>query len=83
MTNHLKDMTDEQVVDQLFTGSIHVPQTPIAQVEAEMQRRLIVAIRDFNTKSGRQANWMIGLTVAIAVLTVAIAWLTGVLVARG
>ncbi len=48
----------------------------------EMQRRLLVAIRDFNTKSGRQANVMIGLTVVIGVLTVAITVLTAVLVWR-
>jgi hypothetical protein len=54
------------------------PQAPAV----EMQRRLKEAIKDFNKKSGRQATWMIWLTVAIVVLTVFIAVLTAVLVGR-
>ena len=72
MLNPLKDKTEDEVVEQLFAGSAWVPETPIAQVQAEMHRRLIVAIRDFNTASGKQANTMIGLTYAIMVLTTAL-----------
>jgi hypothetical protein len=46
----------------------------------EMQRRLLVAIRDFNAASEKQADKMIALTWAIAALTVVIAVLTAVLV---
>jgi cell division protein FtsL len=69
----------------------------IAQVETEMQRRLILAVRDFNTKASEQtatlirlaeetsdqSEKMIQLTWVIAVLTVAIAVLTFVLVRKG
>jgi hypothetical protein len=75
------EMTDQALVDHVAesTNPIEV-QTPAL---AEMQRRLLVAIRDFNMKSGRQATVMIWLTILIAALTVAILILTGVMVWKG
>ena len=63
------EMTDEELVNHVAqsTNPIGV-QTPAL---AEMQRRQVRAIRDFNRSSGRQANVMIGLTIAMALLTVA------------
>lgn len=61
-------------------GTDAANQTPAVM---EMQRRLLVAIRAFNSESGRQARTMIRLTWAIAALTVVIAILTAVMLWKG
>ena len=48
------------------------------QAMIEMQRRLLVALREFNQKSSRQARVMIGLTVAILLLTGVLAWMASI-----
>lgn len=56
----------------------HAPPTAQTQAMIEVTRRQILAIRDFNRASGRQATAMIWLTVLIAVLTaamLALVWL--------
>jgi hypothetical protein len=77
MANPLKDKSEDELVQQLMSGSIHVPQSPIAQVETEMQRRLVVAIRSFSEESGRQADRMIHLTWWIIALTIVIGFIAG------
>jgi len=36
----------------------------------DMNRRLVEAIRNFNVKSSKQTDWIIGLTIALGVIAV-------------
>ena len=55
-------------------------QTPFV---LEMQRRLIVAIKDFNAESSRQTGEVIKLTRKLETLTIVVTWLTGTAVLFG
>ncbi len=86
----LAPLTDEELVEQVPTDGPDDRIWNQAPYVLEMNRRLLIAIRDFNTKSGKQATVMIrltvviaGLTVLIAALTVAIAYLTFVMAQQG
>ena len=68
-----KDHSDESLID--YAAGHALPQQGPAAME--MQRRLLVAIREFNTASGRQATSMIRLTQAITGLTVALLVIAG------
>jgi hypothetical protein len=65
-------MNEKQLVDHI-AGTIDVigAQTPAM---AEMQRRQVEAVREFNHGSARQARLMIWLTIATFVLTAVMAW---------
>lgn len=67
-------MTDEQLVRNLPMNTQTQLQTPHV---LEMQRRLLVAIRDFNRQSGQQAARLIGLTWGIVGLTVVLGIVAG------
>jgi hypothetical protein len=75
----LEPLTDTQLVEQVPVDGPDDRIWQQAPYLLEMQRRQIVAIRDFNRQSSRQSNIMIWLTVVIALLTVAIAYLTFVM----
>jgi hypothetical protein len=65
-----------QVTEQELVGLVGYHGEPIIRdgAAAELQRRLLAAIRDFNGQSSRQAKVMIWLTVAIVVLTAVMVW---------
>jgi len=65
--------TDESLIG--YAASHRDFSTPAAM---EMQRRMLIAIKDFNDFSARQARTMIRLTWAIAVLTVLMAVLAAI-----
>jgi hypothetical protein len=67
------DMNERELVDAIYNNTASRTSGRDAGM-ADMQRRQIEAIREFNKKSGFQANVMIGLTVVIAVLTVVMVW---------
>lgn len=67
-------MTDEQLVRNLPMNTQTQLQTPHV---LEMQRRLLVGIRDFNRQSGQQAARLIALTWAIVGLTVVLGIIAG------
>jgi hypothetical protein len=67
-------MTDEQLVRNLPMNAQTQLQTPYV---LEMQRRLLVGIRDFNRQSGQQAATLIALTWAIVGLTVVLGIIVG------
>jgi hypothetical protein len=75
----LSQLTEDELVDQVNLSAQTQFQAPYL---LDMERRMIVAIRDFNAASARQATIMIVLTVVIAVLTVAILIFTAIMAAR-
>lgn len=79
----LAGMTDLEVVEE--SGNLQVTYLR-DRAQAEMTRRLIVALdrhREESAASGRRlerlTRWLIGLTVVLVVLTVAVVWLTATL----
>ncbi|MBU0460864.1 MAG: hypothetical protein KKH52_03990 [Nanoarchaeota archaeon] len=39
-------------------------------IRLDMNRRLVEEIRNFNKKSSKQTNWVIGLTVALGIIAI-------------
>jgi hypothetical protein len=72
-------LSDRELVERIRQ---HIPTAPVHAGVAEMQRRHMEVLRDFNRQSSRQASIMIWLTVLIAVLTIVIAVLTAVMIWR-
>lgn len=71
-------LTDEQLVGLVGTASGNIVR---AGAEAEIQRRVVAAIRDFNRTSSDQARvmidltrWIAGLTVVLAIIAVGQLW---------
>ena len=64
---HLAKMTDEELTEYARQG-----QEAHQMVSVEVARRLRGAVEEFSASAKRQTAWMIGLTVAIAVLTLAL-----------
>lgn len=67
--NEIIKKTDEEIVEFLTTSPGHSHEI---SAQAEMMRRLIMAIKDFNKKSSCYTKVLIVLTIIIAILTGAI-----------
>jgi hypothetical protein len=71
--NPLRDKSEDEIIGQLSEGGQFIPQTPIAQAQAEMQRRLIVATRAASDSADAQAAQMLSLNTALKVYTILLA----------
>lgn len=65
-SDSIKNKTDEEIVDFLSLAPGHSHEI---SAQAEMTRRLIIVIKDFNEKSSYYTKVLIILTVLIAILT--------------
>jgi hypothetical protein len=80
MGERLTHWTDEELVERVPTDNPGDRIWQQAPYVLEMERRLLVAMRDFKQEAHRQGTIMIWLTVMLTLFTVAIVWLTAVLV---